>query len=799
MRKFYSIFALCAFLFLSVSIQATDYTVEPKADGNDPVKSRAVPLRFDVSGTWGSVSQQIYLASELADQGAGAGDINAITFYYSASSTISSNPTARDIQIFLMQISAEQNAFAIKANGKSDFLYVSNTNKTPGTRVYNGTLVTEAVTSSQTKTVKINFDNSFSWDGLSNLVLTVFDKSATSNTVSAGGFANIRFLISKTGTPRFLSKKWYSSGTYYQDTDDRDAWIADISNNLNGREGEYWTSSAATDVATQSANRSYVNKVTFSISAAIPAPTNLAASSITASSATLSWDAVAGATSYNVRWGKTSGSLDHSQNNVAATSLAISGLDDGETYYFDVQTVTAGGTSAFSSEANFNTAAVTHEHDGITFNKWSMPTSLPTSGNYYLNADVAYDFYEGGYLDLAGDLNLCLNGHTIDLGTKSINVTNGHTMTLFDHVGGGKITGFVAGDNGTYTFQGVISVENGGTLVLREGEVENTYPAGDPEYKSIAIASGGTLIISGEPAISSNEIDIFLAPTIPAKVITIESGKPLTNSTPYKVYKSDGVLTSGWANMSGADPKDHFVSANPNKIVCLKDGEAALRTALNLSESSDNDAIGDNYNQTVVVAITRSTLTSASYNTICLPFALSNAQLEEVFGVGYDLEELTGSSLDGDELTLTFDKVTALEAGKPYLLQPSVEVTNPSFEGVTIGATAPVDIETSLIDFKGTFNPTELEVGNHNILCLGASNSLFWPNTSNPIKGFRAYFEVKGAAQKAKAAHIVKKEDQAQALDNIENTRPAQKRILNGQLVIEKNGTLYNAQGQIVK
>ena len=666
--------------------------------------------------------------------------------------------------------------------------FLTNSDKKAGTKVYAGSFNTEAVsTTDGVKSVKITFDAPFHWDGESNIVMTVVD--STKSQIGSNAYSNLKFYITEVSPSRarFLHKYWTGS-------DQVDSWVGDLD-----RYGDAY-GSLVNDSATMAGKRKYVPKTTFSITPTIPAPTNLAASSITTSSATLSWNAAAGATGYNVRWGKTSGSLDHSQNNVAATSLAISGLDDGETYYFDVQTVTAGGTSAFSSEANFNTAAVTHEHNGISFNKWASTTSLPTSGNYYLNTDVAYDFYEGGYLDLAGDLNLCLNGHTIDLGTKSINVTNGHTMTLFDHVGGGKITGFVAGDNGTYTFQGVISVENGGTLVLREGEVENTYPAGDPEYKSIAIASGGTLIISGEPAISSNEIDIFLAPTIPAKVITIESGKPLTNSTPYKVYKSDGMLTSGWANMSGADPKDHFVSANPNKIVCLKDGEAALRTALNLSESSDNDAIGDNYNQTVVVAITRSTLTSASYNTICLPFALSNAQLEEVFGAGYDLEEFVSSEIDGDILNLSFNKVTSLVAGKPYLLQPASDVTNPSFEGVTISATSPADqISDEFISFHGTFAPTELTGGNKNLLFLGAENELFWPASTGDIKGFRAYFEVKGAAQKAKAARIVKKEDQAQALDNIENTRPAQKRILNGQLVIEKNGTFYNAQGQIVK
>ena len=152
-------------------------------------------------------------------------------------------------------------------------------------------------------------------------------------------------------------------------------------------------------------------------------------------------------------------------------------------------------------------------------------------------------------------------------------------------------------------------------------------------------------------------------------------------------------------------------------------------------------------------------------------------------------------------LSLEFSKVTSLEAGKPYLLQPSVDVANPSFEGVTIAVTAPVDQTSDAnISFHGTFAPTELAGGNKNLLFLGAGNELFWPDATGNLKAFRAYFEVKGGAAKvAKRARIVQKGEQTQAIDLVENPNAAHKRIIDGQLVIEKNGMLFNAQGQMVK
>ena len=788
-----SLCALCTLFF----VHAADYTIEPKADGNDAINSRAIPLRYDASGVWGSVSQQIYLASELIGEGAGAGDITAITFYYSASSNIASNPADRNIQIFLMEVPAEQDAFVVKENGKSDFLYVSSTNKTAGTRVYNGVLTTEAVNTDQTKTVKINFDDNFAWDGTSNIVLTVFDLSTTSNTVSAGGFANIRFKISKTETARFLSKKWYSSYGY-SDTDDRAAWIADISNNLAGREGEYWTSSASTAVATQTANRSYVNKVDFSITPAavvIPVPENLSASSITTSSATLSWDAVDGADSYNVRWGKTSGSLDNSDN-VATNSIDIDGLDDGETYYFDVQTVKGAGTSAYASEASFNTTAITHIHDGITFSKWSSTSSLPASGNYYLANDVSS---ESG-VTLTGNLNLCLNGHVANIYTNKIVVPSDKTLAIYDNVGGGKITGVVPSEVGAADIyaKALIVVYGGGELDLHQGTIENNFEHDptDPEdnFSSYAIYSNGTLLLSGDVLINSHDADIYLYST---NVITLDGA--ISNTEKHTVYKLGGDITYGWSTyMSGEDPRNYFESANSARAVFLDDDEAALRILLRLSESSNNSSISSNKDKVIDVALTRS-LTSSQYNTFCLPFNLNNAQLEEIFGVGYDLEEFDHSNYDGETLELIFKKRTELTEGAPYLIKPSVDVVNPYFEGVTIYSGEPgSDDWDANVSVYSTFAPTNLEGGNRNILFLGANNELFWPESDGNIKAFRAYFVLSPGVFPVQA-RIGRAESETTAIENQKSQIKNQKYIQNGQLFIERNGVIYNAQGQTIK
>src|SRR5206468_312507 len=79
----------------------------------------------------------------------------------------------------------------------------------------------------------------------------------------------------------------------------------------------------------------------------------------TTTSATLNWNDVSGAASYNIRYRVSGTSTWTNATKASSTSsLNISGLVASTTYEFQVQTVCSGGTtSSFSSSATFTTAA----------------------------------------------------------------------------------------------------------------------------------------------------------------------------------------------------------------------------------------------------------------------------------------------------------------------------------------------------------------------------------------------------------------------------------------------------------
>jgi hypothetical protein len=84
-------------------------------------------------------------------------------------------------------------------------------------------------------------------------------------------------------------------------------------------------------------------------------PTGLNPSSITTTGATVGWTAVSGANSYNLEYGTSLTALT-AVNGLTTNSDALSSLASNTKYYFEVQTVCSGGSSAFSIVDSFTTA-----------------------------------------------------------------------------------------------------------------------------------------------------------------------------------------------------------------------------------------------------------------------------------------------------------------------------------------------------------------------------------------------------------------------------------------------------------
>lgn len=176
------------------------------------------------------------------------------------------------------------------------------------------------------------------------------------------------------------------------------------------------------------------------------------------------------------------------------------------------------------------------------------------------------------------------------------------------------------------------------------------------------------------------------------------------------------------------------------------------------------------------------TLSPEYWNTFCVPFTISADVIKEKFGEGTQV--CTFGSMNGN--VMNFAHSTTIEAGKPYIVKPTKEVVDPTFTGVNIVASAPVQLGENGFFMQGTYGAKTDLLDDGTNLFLGEGNKFYKPaKGSTKMKGMRAYFIVpQGTNLAALRANI---DGATTAIDELTTVveQPTDNRI-------------YNLQGQFV-
>lgn len=136
------------------------------------------------------------------------------------------------------------------------------------------------------------------------------------------------------------------------------------------------------------------------------------------------------------------------------------------------------------------------------------------------------------------------------------------------------------------------------------------------------------------------------------------------------------------------------------------------------------------------VHLTR-TFSANSWNSLCVPFAISEAEVKDQFGNGAKVAKFTGATAT----TLEFSSCTGIEAGKPYLvyIPEGATQTKFTFKGVTAFASQPIDVEqqgsaNEKTTFHGYFYKSTAPKGSYVL----RTNLVYHLVSDMAIKGFRA-------------------------------------------------------------
>lgn len=189
-------------------------------------------------------------------------------------------------------------------------------------------------------------------------------------------------------------------------------------------------------------------------------------------------------------------------------------------------------------------------------------------------------------------------------------------------------------------------------------------------------------------------------------------------------------------------------------------------------------------------------LVKGAWNTICLPFDVSEAQAKSAFGADVRIAALNAESKGN---TLMFDNKTAegIKAAVPYLIMPSEVKANNQYEFYNVSIKPENTAQASAVStldgfaFKGIYNKVDItqdiknsETSDSYAAFLGANNTLFKAKSGTTTKGFRAYFVIPYSTA-ASALRVV-----------VDGNATSIKNINCG--VEESDDAVYNLQGQRV-
>ena len=189
---------------------------------------------------------------------------------------------------------------------------------------------------------------------------------------------------------------------------------------------------------------------------------------------------------------------------------------------------------------------------------------------------------------------------------------------------------------------------------------------------------------------------------------------------------------------------------------------------------------------------TRSELTVGSYGTICLPYAVNNF-------TGATFYVVAGK----EDSKIVFDEVTELEAGKPYIFM--AEAAEIKLAQVGEEYTGSAKLHNSL---QGTF--TQIDPAEDNILVgnyMVVNNVIKMCGVNCGLKANRAYFiadeldrlsapPAQMPGSKRVSLNTTGENEATGIGDVVIPTKQVTKTIINGQLIIIRDGEKFNAQGQ---
>lgn len=377
---------------------------------------------------------------------------------------------------------------------------------------------------------------------------------------------------------------------------------------------------------------------------------------------------------------------------------------------------------------------------------------------------------------------------TVDLKDAIVTYKSGNNLFIQDATGGLYSSASNTGLNGNDKINGWVDIsvykDHGQTRVNSLTFYEDTKIASKAEFTPEVV----TL------AQLDDNIDAYENMRVRVVGVTLtsvfnkkNSAKIAQDGTTITLY--DKSKNTSWDEKVGdvLDIEGYPCTYDGTKELCVW-RKMDVDSPVELDETSDNisNAISENADKVVTVTLKRS-ISKDYLNTVCLPFALSEDQVAEVFGEGSVVSDYT--SVTGT--VMNFTPVTEMVANHPYIVKATETFDTKNIAGVTLNTIVNDENSVGFTNAEESFSAHY--VGSPSIytfmsvagdqLFLGKDGKLYRPNAEGAkLKGMRAYFKVDDNTGSGAKVNI------GGGLSSID-------KLMNGEAM---TGKVYNLNGQYV-
>ena len=495
-----------------------------------------------------------------------------------------------------------------------------------------------------------------------------------------------------------------------------------------------------------------------------------------------------------------------------ATDLTTLGTIDGKTLVgvlITTNNLLSGGGSKFTTSSHATTkpsfeytssAPIVNETQQIVYSDLAVAASAANAGDVItLYDDVTIS---GSRLEIKKEL-------TIQGATGAEKIICGVAWNVLMVLANDDTANY------TVTFRNVIV---DGQNTVRDRQLFDSNKKATLAFDGVSVINASYSGVTGDVKCAGNNINLIGDNSFPTGIYLnrdkrIENASA-THTSPIRVilssdYRENYAIVLHCNDASLYEAVDAVGESDWELYVATSGSNKELKgtkiTALTLADDADNATALTTYDgQTANVTISRSiTANGTDYATFCAPFAIDAETVAEQLG-NPDILRYSHTEISGDEATFYFTDADAIEAGVPYLIKPEDGATlDLKFRHVTIDNTLNEETD-GVYSFVPVFSPTTIadasDAAAKSVIFLSSGNQLKWASADASLKGMRAYFRQVAATPSPIMRMRIGTHGTATDAEQTIVKKPAEgKQLINGALIIEHEGRLYNAQGQQIQ